>query len=147
MTPSCYPSLCIAWKSGDLQNHHHKKSSTSRSVVAETDKNTWEKGHKFQLPQIRTEIYKNSFINRYLFKLVWSYSVMFDHPFLSLFISCCRYQIVSIICDFACKLTSLESDHHQVCSIFLSQTTNTKLSLIFHYKPQFKISKCKYSNH
>ena len=35
---------------------------------------------------------------------------MFDYPFLSLFISCCRHQIVSIICDFACKLTSLESD-------------------------------------
>ena len=92
LTPSSYPSLCIAWKSGDLQNHHHNKTIHLKICLLPKQTRIPRKmGYEFQLPQIRNGVLQNLSMNRCLFKLVWSYFVMFDYSLLSLFISCYRY--------------------------------------------------------
>ena len=92
LTPSSYPSLCIAWKSGDLQNHHHNKTIHLKiCLLPEQTRIPRKMGYEFQLPQIRNGVLKNLSMNRCLFKLVWSYFVMFYYSLLSLFISCYRY--------------------------------------------------------
>ena len=66
-----YPSLCIAWKSGDLQNHHHNKTIHLKICLLPKQTRIPRKmGYEFQLPQIRNGVLKNLSMNRCLFKLV-----------------------------------------------------------------------------
>ena len=64
------------------------------------------RGHEFQLPQIRTERYKNPFMNRCLFKFEKLNSITFDFPSLYLIVSYCSFNFF-ISHNFKVKTLSL----------------------------------------
>ena len=115
------------------------------------------RGHEFQLPQIRTQIYKNSFMNRFLLKTC---VIIFHYIWLFLFISFyILYWIEPFIHDldgkdwlllsliFSINTSSSSSSSSSSSMVHISISTNKKCSLIFNYKSQCEISKSKYSNH
>ena len=110
-------------------------------------------GNEFQLPQIRNEIYKNLFMNRCLFKLVWSYSITSDYSFLSLFISCSFITCSLYYSWFLTVKADFFNTQFIIIIIIIIKYApyfylyHTKCPLKLNYKPQFEISKSKYSNH
>ena len=115
------------------------------------------RGHEFQLPQIRTQIYKNSFMNRFLLKTC---VIIFHYIWLFLFIS---FYIVFWILNWTFysnldskdwlllslifSINTSSSSSSSSSMVHISISTNKKCSLIFNYKSQCEISKSKYSNH